>query len=636
MTAITRETTRKVQGSPAQGNVAADLYALMTRERWIEVARILVTGLIALLYWQDLVPVHLLWVAIAIGLYPLVRIGVLDLMHERKIGTEIFVTIATLVAVLGGETVAGAVLMVIILIAEFIAELNTDRARASIRSLIGSVPQVALVRDADGERTVQIADLKMGDVVLVRPGEKIPVDGRVVGGEGSVDEAPITGESIPKDKALGSQVFAGTLVDSGALDIETERLGADTTFSRIIALVEGAGAEQAPVQKLADKVAGWLIPLVLVFLIGVFLFTRDIRMIVTLLIFTSPAELGLATPLVIIAAIARAARSGILIKGGIFLETLAKVDVIVFDKTGTLTANRPEVAEVETRDNSFTASELLRLAAAADRRSAHPLARAVVDAAGQRAIDVPEPESFEQVVARGVRATVENRAVLVGNPALLRENGVALGSAVEGDGRTPIHVAVDGRFIGVIYIADALRPGARDALASLKSTGIKRFVMLTGDNAATAKAVGVALGIDEIRADLMPEDKVAAIGDLQARGHRVAMVGDGINDAPALAKADVGIAMGVGGTQAALEAADIALMTDDLSKIAAARSIARRAYRTIQENLFVGVGVVHLLGITAALLGWIGPIEAAILHLGPDVLVFVNSVKLLRVRIDGV
>jgi len=636
MTAITRETTRKIQGSPAQGNVAADLYALMTRERWIELARILVTGLIALLYWQGLVPVHLLWVAIAIGLYPLVRIGVLDLMHERKIGTEIFVTIATLVAVFGGETVAGAVLMVIILIAEFIAELNTDRARASIRSLIGSVPQVALVRGADGERILEIADLKVGDVVLVRPGEKIPVDGRVVGGEGSVDEAPITGESIPKDKALGSQVFAGTLVDSGALDIETERLGADTTFSRIIALVEGAGAEQAPVQKLADKVAAWLIPLVLVFLIGVFLVTRDIRMIVTLLIFTSPAELGLATPLVIIAAIARAASSGILIKGGIFLETLAKVDVIVFDKTGTLTANRPEVAEVETHDDSFTVSELLRLAAAADRRSAHPLARAVVHAAGQRAIDVPEPESFEQVVARGVRATVENRAVLVGNPALLRENGVALGSVVEGDGRTPIHVAVDGKFIGVIYIADALRPGARDALASLKSTGIKRIVMLTGDNSATAKAVGAALGIDEIRADLMPEGKVAAIGDLQSRGHRVAMVGDGINDAPALAKANVGIAMGVGGTQAALEAADIALMTDDLSKIAVARSIARRAYRTIQENLIVGVGVVHLLGITAALLGWIGPIEAAILHLGPDVLVFVNSVKLLRVRIDGV
>ena len=432
--------------------VASPIASLMTRERWIEVARIVVTGLIALLYWQALVPIQVLWVAVAVGLYPLVKTGVLDLIHERKVGTEIFVTVATLVAMFGGETVAGAVLMVIILIAEFIAELNTDRARASIKSLIGSVPQVALVRGSDGERTVPLSELKVGDVVLVRPGEKIPVDGRVVSGQASVNEASITGESIPKDKGVGAAVFAGTLVNSGALDITTERVGSDTTFSSIIALVENAESEQAPVQKLADKVAARLIP---------------------------------------------------------------------------------------------------------------------------------------------------------------------------------------GVLVGVIFIADAIRPGAREALAALKRTGVKRIVMLTGDNAATAKAVADSLAIDEVRANLLPADKVAAIAELQQQGHRVAMVGDGINDAPALAKADVGIAMGGGGTQAALEAADIALMTDDRSKIAAARAIARRAYRTVQENLFVGVGVVHVLGITAALLGWIGPIQAAILHLGPDVLVFVNSVKLLKVRIEG-
>ena len=608
---------------------------LMTRERWIEVARIVVTGLIALLFWQGLVPIQVLWVAIAIGLYPLVKTGILDLIHEHKVGTEIFVTVATLVAVFGGETVAGAVLMVIILIAEFIAELNTDRARASIKSLIGSVPQVALLRTEGGERSVPIGELKIGDVVLVRPGEKIPVDGRVVGGQGSVNEAPITGESVPKDKALDAQVFAGTVVDSGALDIRTERLGTDTTFSRIIALVESAEAEAAPVQKLADKVAAWLIPVVFVFLIVVYFVTRDVRTIVTLMIFTSPAELGLATPLVMIAAIARAARTGILIKGGIYLETLAKVDVMVFDKTGTLTANRPEVVEISSRNAAFDENTLLRLAAAADRRSAHPLAKAVVAAANRKGINVPEPESFDQLQGRGVRATVEGSVVLVGNAALLCESGVALDAAVEDGGRTPVHVAVDGQFAGVIFIADTLRPGAREALAELKASGVKRIVMLTGDNAATAKVIAAELGIDEVRADLMPEDKVAAIAELQSQGHRVAMVGDGINDAPALAKADVGIAMGGGGTQAALEAADIALMTDDLAKIAAARAIARRAYRTVQENLFVGVGVVHVLGITAALLGWIGPIQAAIIHLGPDILVFVNSVKLLKVRIKG-
>ena len=613
----------------------ASLRTLMTRERWIEVGRIGLTGAIALLYWRQIVPVELLWAAVAIGLYPLVKTGLADLIRARKIGTEVFVTIATLIAVLGGETVAGAVLMVIILIAEFIAKLNTDRARVSIKSLIGSVPQVALVRNNGAERTVPVVEVKPGDVVLVRAGEKIPVDGRVAGGQASVNEASITGESLPRDKRPGDEVFAGTLVDSGALDIQTERVGGDTTFSRIIALVEGAEEHQAPVQKLADRVAAWLIPMVLVFLVAVYLATRDVRMIVTLLIFTSPAELGLATPLVMIAAIARAARSGILVKGGLYLESLAKVDVMVFDKTGTLTANKPQVVRVKSHDASLTEKELLRLAAAADRRSAHPLAKAVVDQAMQDGIALPEPDRYEQVQGRGVKATVEGRAVLVGNAALLREAGVASFADVEVGIETPVHVAVDGRFAGVILIGDTVRPGARDALAQLRATGVKRIVMLTGDNAATAQAVAKELGIDDVRAQLLPEDKVNAIAQLQKEGHRVAMIGDGVNDAPALARADVGIAMGGRGTQAALEAADIALMTDDLAKIAAARAIARRAYRTIQENLFVGVGVVHVLGITAALLGWIGPIQAAVLHLGPDVLVFVNSVKLLRVRIAG-
>lgn len=608
---------------------------LMTRNRWVEVGRITLTGIIAVLYWQEVVTVVVLWVAIAIGLYPLVKKGVIDLIHERKVGTEIFVTIATLIAVFGGETVAGAVLMVIILIAEFIADLNTDRARASIKALIGSVPQTALVRDAQGERSVSVSALRMGDIVLVRAGEKIPVDGNVVAGEASVNEAPITGESLAKDKSKDSQVFAGTVVDSGALDIKTEKVGKDTTFSRIITLVENAEEEQAPAQKLADKVAAWLIPLVFVFLIAVYYFTRDVRTIVTLLIFTSPAELGLATPLVMVAAIARAARSGILIKGGLYLETLAKVDIMVFDKTGTLTANKPEVVQIVSHNSAYSEDDILRIAAAADRRSAHPLAKAVVDYASHKRVTIREPERFEQVQGRGVKATVEDRLILVGNAALLRENGVSLETAVEDLGKTPLHIAVDGKFVGVIFIADTIRAGAREALLELKQNGVRRIVMLTGDTAATAKDIAEYLGVDEVRADLMPEDKVSIIAELQNDNHVVAMVGDGINDAPALARADVGIAMGGGGTQAALEAADIALMTDDLAKIAVARAIARRAYSTIQENLFVGVGVVHVLGITAALLGWIGPIQAAVLHLGPDVLVFINSVKLLKVKIKG-
>lgn len=431
-------------------------------------------------------------------------------------------------------------------------------------------------------------------------------------------------------------MFAGTVVNAGALDIRTERVGANTTFARIITLVENAESEQAPVQKVADKVAAWLIPAVFVFLIGVYLVTHDVRLIVTLLIFTSPAELGLATPLVMIAAVARAARNGVLIKGGLYLEQLARVDVVVFDKTGTLTANKPAVTRIKTVGSQLTTAEILSLAAAADRRSSHPLATAVV--AHARLLDLPfdEPDTFEQLAGRGVKATVGGRAVLVGNDALLREAGVVLPSLPEKAVETPVHVAVDGKLAGVIYIADELRAGGRATLMALKRSGVRRTVMLTGDNAATAQVVASKLGIDEVCADLLPADKVEAIATLQRQGHRVAMVGDGINDAPALARADVGIAMGGAATRVAPEAADVVLMTDDLEKIVTALAIARRAYRTIQENLFVGVGVVHVFGITAALMGWIGPVQAAILHLGPDVLVFLNSAKLLRVHIEKV
>lgn len=606
----------------------------MTRARWVEVGRILLVGLVILLYRLGVVPLGVLFAGVAIGLYPLAKTGLLDLVRERKIGTEVFVTIATVIAMLGREYVAGAMLMVIILIAEFIAELNTDRARASIKALIGSVPQVALVRRAAGDVSVPLADVRVGDVVIVRVGEKIPVDGVVAGGDAAVNEAPITGESVPKERRAGETVFAGTVVETGALDVTTQKVGGDTMFSRIIALVETAEESQAPVQKLADRVAAWLIPVVLVFLLVVWFVTHDLRMIITLLIFTSPAELGLATPLVVIASIARAARAGILLKGGIYLEQLAKVRVLAFDKTGTLTVGRPSVVRVE-RFGTVSEEELLLLAAAAERRSSHPLAKAVVERAEQAKLAVPEPTDFEVIRGRGIRATVNGQPVLAGNAAFLTENSIKLPARSETDDGTMVFIANGGEAMGVLHLADPIRPDAKAALARLKASGIERIVMLTGDNAATAQRIGAELGVDEIQAGLLPDAKVAAIKALQVGGVLVAMVGDGINDAPALATADVGIAMGVAGTQAAIEAADVALMTDDIGRIADARAIARRAYRTIQQNLFVGVGVVHVLGITAALLKLIGPVEAAVIHLGPDILVFLNSVRVLRMKLDS-
>ena len=607
---------------------------LMTRERAIEVGRIILAGTIVLLFWLEVLPLWCLWAGVAVGLYPLVGTGIRDLLQQGKVGTEMFVTFATIIAVIGGEAIAGAVLMVIILIAEFIAELNTDRARASIRALIGSVPQVAIVRSDGAEREVPVDQLRIGDIVLVRAGDKVPVDGHILAGDGSLNEAPITGESVPRDKAAGDEVFAGSVLESGAVDVRMEKAGEDTTFARIVKLVEQAEESQAPVQRLADRVAAWLIPFMLIFLVVVYLLTLDVRKVVTLMVFTSPAELGLATPMVMIAAIARAARGGILIKGGAHLEALAKIDAVVFDKTGTLTIGKPAVQAVESLDEAMGEREMLRLASAADRRSAHPLARAVVEHAAGKGFDHPEPQAFESIRGRGVKATVEGRAVLVGNGALLEDHRITPPEGRGRKGMTTLFVAVDGHTVGLIHIADQVRPGARETVAKLRASGVKHIAMLTGDNRTAAEAIAEQVGLDEVFPDLLPEQKVKAVEALQAHPHRVAMIGDGVNDAPALARADIGIAMGGGGTRVALEAADIALMTDDLSKIVLGRAIALRAYRTIQENLIFGVGVVHVLGIIAALMGWIGPIQAAFLHLGPDLLVFLNSVKLLHVRID--
>lgn len=360
--------------------------------------------------------------------------------------------------------------------------------------------------------------------------------------------------------------------------------------------------------------------------------TQNVLLIVTLLIFTSPAELGLATPLVMIAAIARAARSGVLVKGGIYLESLARIDVIVFDKTGTLTANKLRVTGIDVIDPSFSEGELLALAAAADRRSAHPMAKAIVDHAISKKLSIAEPIEYEQVRGRGVKAVVGKETILVGNTALLLENSVGVSAGGSGSA-TPVHVSINGKLTGVIRIEDTIRAEAKKVIEELRDTGIRRIVMLTGDQESVAKAVADELAIDEYKANLLPEDKVAAIRQIQQGGTKVAMVGDGINDAPALAAADVSIAMGGAGSPAAMEAADIVLMSDDLAKIVIARAISRRAYKTIQQNLVFGVGVVHILGITAALLGLIGPIQAALLHLGPDILVFLNSVRLLGTKL---
>lgn len=599
-----------------------------------EIARILTVGIASLLFYLEVIPLPVLLAAMAFGLYSLVKTAATDLVKERKIGTEIFITIAVIVSVLGKEYLAGSVVLMIILIAEYIARASGERARASIKELIGSVPKTAIVKKDGKEQTVQIDDLRIGDIVLVKAGEKIPVDGKVTGGSGSVNQAPITGESVPQEKITGSGVFAGTIVELGAIDIQMTKAGKDTVFSRIITLVEEAEAEQAPIEKLTDKVASWLIPVVFIFVGAVYFYTRDIRLVIALLIFTSPAELGLATPLVTIAAIARAAREGILIKGGLFLEELAKVTTIVFDKTGTLSVGRPTVNHVEIIDKSFDENYLVQMAAAVDRRSSHPLAKAILSYADKLKLSYPEPENFEVIKGRGVSAYVDGKAVLFGNKSFMAERKVPVLTTSENLTDTAIYLSVDNKLAGVFFISDAIREGAKEMIEGLRKSGVTNILMLTGDNPETAKHVSEQVGITDFRADLLPEDKIKIVRELQSKGAKVAMVGDGINDAPALVQANIGIAMGAMGTEAAMEAADIVLMQDKLEKIARVRAISKRAFRTIKENIIVGVGVVHVIGIILVLLKIIGPVEAAAIHLLPDTLVFINSIKLLKVKIE--
>src|SRR5829696_4574379 len=598
-----------------------------------EIVRILTVGIASLLYYFGVIPLPVLLAAMAFGLYSLVRAAATDLIKERKIGTELFITIAVIVSVLGKEYLAGSVVLMIILIAEYIAAASGERARNSIRELIGSVPKTTIVKRNGKEETVAIEDLNIGDVVLAKAGEKIPVDGKVTGGSGSVNQAPITGESTPLEKQSGSDVYAGTIVETGALDIEMTKAGKDTVFSSIISLVEEAETGQAPIEKFTDKVASWLIPVVFIFVGVVYFYTRDVKIVIALLIFTSPAELGLATPLVTIAAIARAAREGILVKGGLFLEEMAKVTIIVFDKTGTLTVGSPSVNKVVVANKNFTEEQVVRLAAAADRRSGHPLAKSILAYADGLKLSYAEPTGFEVIKGRGVRAGVEGKTLLLGNKAFLEENNIAVSTNSENLTDTALYLAVDNQLAGIIYVSDAIREGAKEMVDGLKKSGIQKTVMLTGDNPETAKHVAEQIGITDYKADLLPEDKITIIKELQKDKTKVAMVGDGINDAPALVQANIGIAMGAMGTEAAMEAADIVLMQDKLEKIARARAISKRAYRTIRENIFMGVGVVHVVGITLVLLRIIGPVQAAAIHLLPDTLVFINSIKLLRVKI---
>ncbi len=582
---------------------------------------------------EELVPWPLALTVVVIGGYPIFRGAFLGL-RQRRINTDAVMSVGILAATAIGEFIGAALIVFFVMAAHFLEDKTTGRARRAIAELAALQPRTARVRREAGEEEVAVAQLSVGEVVLVREGEQIPVDGRVVTGQASVNQAPITGESLPVEKNPGDEVFASTVSERGYLEVAVQRVGEATTLGRIIHLVEEAEAQKSPVQRFADRFSAAFLPLVLTLSALTLLFSHHLVAAIAVLVAACPCAVGLATPLSVVAAVGAGARRGLLIKGGLALETLAKVDTLVVDKTGTLTSGHPEVTEVISFDESDR-NEILAMAAALEQRAAHPLASAVLAEAERRGLVIPELEAIEVLPSRGIVGHLAGHRWVLGSRRLLIEQGLTLSedqeqqmAQLEQEGKTVLTLARSGCVVGVLAVADTIRAEVASALAEVRHLGIRRIVLLTGDNERVAMAIARAAGISEVEANLLPEDKIATVKRLQVEGRCVLMVGDGINDAPALTQANVGMAMGGIGTSVAQEAAEVALLRDDWRTVPEALRLGRRTYRTIRQNIFFGIGFTMLvMGLAAT--GLIGPILAAASQSVPDVVVALNASRLL-------
>ena len=513
--------------------------------------------------------------------------------------------------------------------------MTVERGRHAIEELLHYLPAIALVRRGDTTVEVPLDRVEVGDAVLVNPGAKVPVDGSVLAGHSWVDQATITGEPMPAEKRAGNPVFAGTLNQSGALEVRAERLGRDTSFGRIIEAVERAEHSRAPVQRLADRLAGYLVYFAIGAAIVTWVVTRDMRSTISVVIVAGACGIAAGTPLAILGAIGRAARQGAIVKGGRYLETLATIDTVAIDKTGTLTFGTPQVTDV-LATTGVTARDVLAAAAIAERRSEHPLGRAIVSRAEELGILAAEPEEFEAVPGRGVSARRAGVEIVAGNRAFLRDRGFAPEGVESADGAvaSEVLVARGARLLGSIRIADSLRPEAKAAVAELRAMGI-RTLLLTGDQREVGNLVGRELGVDAIVAELLPEEKVREVERLVGEGRRVAMVGDGLNDAAALAAASasgtgVGVAMG-SGTDVTRESADVVLIGNDLSRFVETVRLARRMRGIIMQN-FAGTLGVDAVGMGLAAFGFLNPLLAAFIHVASEMAFILNSTRLLPAR----
>lgn len=574
------------------------------------------------------------WIAIAISGFPIISGAIKGLVKDFDVTADVLVAIALIAAVIIGEYFAAGEVAFIMQLGKVLEDVTAGKSHKSLQALINLTPLKALIRTPDGEKEILASEVQAGDLLLVRPGEGIPVDGRIVRGSTSVNQAVMTGESVPVDRTIGDEVYQGTLNQQGAIEIEATHVGEDSSLKKMIRLVEEAEENKAPIVRIADKWARILVPVALGCAILIWLITKDISRAVTALVVFCPCSLILATPTAMMAVIGNATKRGILIKSGSAVEAVAKMDTFVMDKTGTMTYGVLQVDEVRILDSMIDHDHFVSLVASAEKFSEHSLGKAILAYSQDQGIAASDPEAFEMQTGKGIVATFAGRQISIGEKVIgqdsIHKNPEAktLIQEMQAQGKTVLPVAIDGELAGVIAIADVLRQETGSTISELKKSGISRVIMLTGDNQSVANAIGLTSGVTDIFASQLPEDKVNVIRDFTNKGYFVGMVGDGVNDAPALATASVGIVMGAIGSDVAIEAADIALMSDDISKLPFLVTICRKARSRITFNIvismFINFGAIILAGF-----GLLNPVTAALVHNFGSVFVVVNSAMLL-------
>ncbi|MEQ2457238.1 heavy metal translocating P-type ATPase [Flavonifractor hominis] len=562
------------------------------------------------------------WVTIVISGIPLLYLAIWRVIYNpgiSKISSALLICIAMVAAIAIGDLFAAGEVVFIMAIGALLEEATTNRAKKGLKKLISLAPTKGRRLRHGKEEQIPAEEILQGDLLRILPGETIPVDGKIIRGETSVDQSIMTGESLPVDKGVGEEVFCGTINCFGAIDISATKVGEDSSLKKLIRMVQEAEYKQAPMQRIADRVASWLVPVALLIAVLAYIFTGNIVTAVTVLVVFCPCALVLATPTAIMAAIGQATKHGVIIKSGEALEKMGKVDTIAFDKTGTLTCGRLEVSDILTFDETLSEMSLLSLAASAEAKSEHPLGKAIVAYAKTKGVAFGESTSFKMTTGKGIFAEVQNRRLLCGNEKFLNENGVSIDETIlsvleqlRTQGKALILVAERNQCIGVIALSDVLRPQAKNIVSRLSDMCI-RTVLLTGDHKRTANYLANQVGISEVRAELLPEEKVRSIETLQGEGRKVCMIGDGVNDAPALKTADVSVAMGSMGSDIAVDAADVALMSDDISKIPYLKRLSNATVKTIKASILLSM-CINFVAILLSLMEVLTPTTGALVH----------------------